>query len=138
MIVSIIIIIIFITIMNIVIIIAIIAIVVVIIIVVFIIISSSIIIIIIDMPSVSIIEQCNKAILNTDRHLLWVTMNILYRHHQKDIIGRTHTHDDVTKWKHFPRYWPFVRDLIHHRANYDVIEMTQTMGYKHYCKIQLQ
>ena len=19
------------------------------------------------------------------------------------------THDDVTKWKHFPRYWPFVR-----------------------------
>ena len=21
------------------------------------------------------------------------------------------THDDVIKWKHFPRYWPFVRDI---------------------------
>ena len=20
-------------------------------------------------------------------------------------------HDDVTKWKHFPRYWPFVREI---------------------------
>ena len=60
------------------------------------------------------------------------------------------THDDVIKWKHFPRYWPFVRahkgqyngalmfslicawtndrennheagDLRRHRAHYDVI-----------------
>ena len=23
-------------------------------------------------------------------------------------------HDDITKWKHFPRYWPFVREI--HRA----------------------
>ena len=23
-------------------------------------------------------------------------------------------HDDVMKWKHFPRYWPFVRDI--HRS----------------------
>ena len=22
-----------------------------------------------------------------------------------------HTHDDVIKWKHFPRYWPFVRGI---------------------------
>ena len=21
------------------------------------------------------------------------------------------SHDDVTKWKHFPRYWPFVRGI---------------------------
>ena len=26
----------------------------------------------------------------------------------------THTHDDVIKWKHFPRYWPFVRGI--HRS----------------------
>ena len=25
-----------------------------------------------------------------------------------------HTHDDVIKWKHFPRYWPFVRGI--HRS----------------------
>ena len=23
-------------------------------------------------------------------------------------------HDDVIKWKHFPRYWPFVREFIGH------------------------
>ena len=45
-------------------------------------------------------------------------------------------HDDVIKWKHFPRYWPFVRrihrssvnrdaggDLRRHRHHYDVIVM---------------
>ena len=26
----------------------------------------------------------------------------------------THSHDDVIKWKHFPRYWPFVRGI--HRS----------------------
>ena len=26
----------------------------------------------------------------------------------------THEHDDVMKWKHFPRYWPFVRGI--HRS----------------------
>ena len=33
------------------------------------------------------------------------------------IPGRTRTvsaHDDVIKWKHFPRYWPFVRGI--HRS----------------------
>ena len=42
-------------------------------------------------------------------------------------------HDDVIKWKQFPRYWPFVRgihrsgrdadDLRRHRAHYDVTVM---------------
>ena len=27
---------------------------------------------------------------------------------------RCHSHDDVIKWKHFPRYWPFVRGI--HRS----------------------
>ena len=26
------------------------------------------------------------------------------------------THDDVIKWKHFPRYWPFVREI--HRSRW--------------------
>ena len=24
-------------------------------------------------------------------------------------------HDDVIKWKHFPRYWPFARESTGHR-----------------------
>ena len=28
--------------------------------------------------------------------------------------GDTNPHDDVIKWKHFPRYWPFVRGI--HRS----------------------
>ena len=30
------------------------------------------------------------------------------------IAGRRDYHDDVIKWKHFPRYWPFVRGI--HRS----------------------
>ena len=30
------------------------------------------------------------------------------------LIWKTRTHDDVIKWKHFPRYWPFVRGI--HRS----------------------
>ena len=29
-------------------------------------------------------------------------------------IGLGSTHDDVIEWKHFPRYWPFVREI--HRS----------------------
>ena len=29
-------------------------------------------------------------------------------------IGKFASHDDVIKWKHFPRYWPFVRGI--HRS----------------------
>ena len=31
-----------------------------------------------------------------------------------EYIDRFHNHDDVIKWKHFPRYWPFVRGI--HRS----------------------
>ena len=34
----------------------------------------------------------------------------LHLSHTRDI----HIHDDVTKWKHFPRYWPFARRI--HRS----------------------
>ena len=27
------------------------------------------------------------------------------------------SHDDVIKWKHFPRYWPFVRGIHGHRGS---------------------
>ena len=51
-------------------------------------------------------------------------------------------HDDVIKWKHFPRYWPFVwingwvnkreaGDLRRYRAHYDVTVLTSIY---HLCK----
>ena len=27
------------------------------------------------------------------------------------VLQSTASHDDVIKWKHFPRYWPFVREI---------------------------
>ena len=35
----------------------------------------------------------------------------------QSVPGQTFTwnHDDVIKWKHFPRYWPFVRGIHGHR-----------------------
>ena len=42
-------------------------------------------------PSVSLWHHCNVS-----RWLIW---------------GFATTHDDVIKWKHFPRYWPFVRGI---------------------------
>ena len=32
----------------------------------------------------------------------------------KGSLLTNHTHDDVIKWKHFPRHWPFVRGI--HRS----------------------
>ena len=34
----------------------------------------------------------------------------------KDIMG--HVHDDVIKWKHFPRYWPFVWEIHRWPVNF--------------------
>ena len=34
--------------------------------------------------------------------------------HIVDITPADTLHDDVLKWKHFPRYWPFVREI--HRS----------------------
>ena len=31
--------------------------------------------------------------------------------HDKDNLVSPIFHDDVIKWKHFPRYWPFVRGI---------------------------
>ena len=51
------------------------------------------------------------------------TTSPYWKHHQKyfhtyDHPSSTrtiwHKHDDVIKWKHFPRYWPFVRGI--HRS----------------------
>ena len=33
-------------------------------------------------------------------------------------FGTTVSHDDVIKWKHFPRYWPFVREIHRSPVNF--------------------
>ena len=33
-------------------------------------------------------------------------------------IGPSAHHDDVIKWKHFPRYWPFVREIHRSPVNF--------------------
>ena len=40
-----------------------------------------------------------------------------------DSILKSLSHDDVIKWKHFPRNWSFVRGIhrSHHRPHYDVL-----------------
>ena len=35
-----------------------------------------------------------------------------------DYSYNTAIHDDVIKWKHFPRYWPFVRGIHRSPGNY--------------------
>ena len=34
---------------------------------------------------------------------LWMTLSV-----EKNLAQKNRGHDDVIKWKHFPRYWPFV------------------------------
>ena len=51
----------------------------------------------------------------------WMTLNITwgrwlftFMNNLHDICNQqTKHHDDVNKWKHFPRYWPFVRGIPH-------------------------
>ena len=49
------------------------------------------------------------------------------RPHQKHFFSCSHNgslpilhlvHDDIIKWKHFPRYWPFVRRIHRSLVNY--------------------
>ena len=39
------------------------------------------------------------------------------RHHTCSYIYLYRKHDDVIKWKHFPRYWPFVRIIYRSSVN---------------------
>ena len=53
-------------------------------------------------------------------HHLWVFRGLLLRVRNRiDIAVDDGTqHDDVIKWKHFPRYWPFVRGIHQSPVNY--------------------
>ena len=47
--------------------------------------------------------ELRKSLRVTKKHQLWYLLAF-------NVINSSH--DDVIKWKHFPRYWPFVR-VIH-------------------------
>ena len=51
---------------------------------------------------------------NTHTHKInWKTTTTTSDHRK-----RTSDHDDVIKWKHFPRYWPFVREIHRSPVNF--------------------
>ena len=51
---------------------------------------------------------------------VWLWINNLIPHMMMDVILIMHAgieHDDVIKWNHFPRYWPFVRGIHRYPVN---------------------
>ena len=46
------------------------------------------------------------------------TMNKRYATINEMYLLSYHDHDDVMKWKHFPRYWPFVRGIHRSPVNF--------------------
>ena len=56
-------------------------------------------------------DQCTGSCLPPNRqHIIhWTSSNSVHW-----CINASSGHDDVIKWKHFPRYWPFVRGV--HRS----------------------
>ena len=54
------------------------------------------------------------SIVNRSVILIWSKYNVGECMLVTDIYLSNVIHDDVIKWKHFPRYWPFVRGI--HRS----------------------
>ena len=65
------------------------------------------------------LENCGGGTWHTDRQIRhwksWkVEIRLLYISPASIGLSNNHSytgHDDVIKWKHFPRYWPFVRGI---------------------------
>ena len=67
------------------------------------------------MTDIAETKQLRHTIRNTMR-CRYNGANFLQNNHNRQYIVRPwgRDHDDVIKWKHFPRYWPFVREI--HRS----------------------
>ena len=72
----------------------------------------------------SLLVQLMASCLTTPSHYLNHWWHRLYRHiaslgqdelNKQSPVTWSFEHDDVIKWKHFPRYWPFVREI--HRSS---------------------
>ena len=55
----------------------------------------------------------------------WLVLSIHVTHIQSS-TGTLSLHDDVIKWKHFPRYWPFMRGT--HRSPVNSLHKGQWRG----------
>ena len=71
------------------------------------------------LQALSRFKDTNPSKINVDRsfHPIWLSLikassNPVLSHYTTR--RHWHCHDDVVKWKHFPRYWPFVRGI--HRS----------------------
>ena len=67
----------------------------------------------------------HQAIILTRDEFSLITSFIIYEIALKDTLcshfalgDELKIHDDVIKWKHFPRYWPFVRGIHRSQVNY--------------------
>ena len=64
-------------------------------------------------PSMSVVAHMlfsYSCMLSYIVHLLMVIRMLLLVRRRRT-SGRADKYDDVIKWKHFPRYWPFVRGI---------------------------
>ena len=107
--------------------------------------------------------SCNMILLwalNTLVHSCCVTKNTRSNnidiHNKSHLIGIIptycsflnlwHLHNDVIKWKHFPRYWPFVQegqwlgyvffDLRHHKQSRRRWFETQSRSFWRHCNVR--
>ena len=49
-------------------------------------------------------------------HILDLNLHVIAKRIGATLIA--HNHDDVIKWKYFPRYWPFVREIHRSPVNF--------------------
>ena len=59
-------------------------------------------------------KQSRRRWFETPSHSLWLYCNVFPFFN----ITQTLLHDDVIKWKHFPRNWPFVREIHRSPVNF--------------------
>ena len=75
-----------------------------------------------EMPSRSLWRHCNEAfhLVHTKKYandLVWLYFALVISHFGSPMWIKYWYHDDVIKWKHFPRYWPFVRRILRSPVN---------------------
>ena len=63
-----------------------------------------------------LVRDCSISIADALEILLSCTKPLISKYAEFSIYCILHTHDDVIKWKHFPRNWPFVRGI--HRSRW--------------------
>ena len=73
--------------------------------------------------------DCQNVDRNDDRHIISIVLSIIFTSNFKQMYSinnmrqmtqkaKLTIHDDVIKWKHFPRNWPFVREIHRSPVNF--------------------